>query len=75
MAERDNRFDEIAHQLEENILAVKGTLELIDVSVADDELSGLVLKAVERMDAIQRLSADILAVLKNCMDKLGEAGK
>lgn len=75
MSERDNRFDEIAHQLEENILAVKGTLELIDVSVADDELSGLVLKAVERMDAIQRLSADILAVLKNCMDRLGEAGK
>lgn len=75
MSERDNRFDEIARQLEENILAVKGTLELIDVSVADDELSGLVLKAVERMDAIQRLSADILAVLKTCLDKLGEAGK
>ena len=28
MSERDNRFDEIAHQFEENILAVKGTPQL-----------------------------------------------
>ena len=75
MSERDNRFDEIAHQFEENILAVKGTLELIDASVTDDELRELLLKAIERMDAIQRLSADTLVALRNCLEKMGGGEK
>lgn len=75
MIDRNKSLDEISHQLDENILAVKGTLELIDASVEDDELRELLLKSVERMDAIQRISADILVALKNCLDKMGEAGK
>ncbi len=75
MAERSNKLDEILHQLDENILAVKGTLELIDASVADDELRRLLLKSIERMDAIQKLSADTLVALKNCLDKMEEAGR
>jgi two-component sensor histidine kinase len=75
MVDRNKSLDEISHQLDENILAVKGTLELIDASVEDDELRELLLKSVERMDSIQRLSADILAALRNCLDKMGEAGK
>jgi len=75
MVDRNKSLDEVAHQLDENILAVKGTLELIDASVEDDELRELLLKSVERMDAIQRLSADILVALRNCLGKMGEAGK
>jgi DNA-binding FrmR family transcriptional regulator len=75
MAERDNKLDEISNQLNENILAVKGTLELLDTSVTEDELHELLLKAVERMDAIQRLSQEMLGALKNCFDRMDELKK
>lgn len=75
MAEKNNKLDEISDQLNENILAVKGTLELVDTSVTEDELHELLLKAIERMDIIQRLSDDTLAVLKKCLDKIGELNK
>jgi len=75
MAERNNKLEEISNQLDENILAVKGTLELVDTSVVEDELHELLLKAIERMDIIQRLSEDMLIVLKNCFDKIGEMKK
>ncbi len=75
MAERNDKFDEIAGRLDENILAVKGTLELMDASVAEDELRKLLLKAIERMDIIQSLSYDMLAALKNCFDKEGDTDK
>jgi len=75
MAERNNKLDEISNQLDENILAVKGTLELVDTSVTEDELRELLHKAIERMDVIQRLSDDMLVALKNCFDKIGEIKK
>ena len=52
MTESNKKLDEVADQLNENILAVKGTLELIDTSV-EDELHPLLIKAVARMDIIQ----------------------
>ena len=75
MAEKNNRLDEISDQLNENVLAVKGTLELLDTSVTEDELHELLMKAVERMDTIQKLSHDMLGALKNCVDKMGELKK
>jgi hypothetical protein len=72
MAESDKKFDEIANQLNENILAVKGTLELIDTSVEEDDLHQLLLKAINRMDIIQGISDEMLAVLKSCFDKMGD---
>ncbi len=75
MAERNKKLDEIANQFDENILAVKGTLELIDTSVTEDELHELLLKAIDRMDIIQRLSNDMLVALKNCFDKISETKK
>lgn len=71
MAEGNKKLDEVADQLNENILAVKGTLELIDTSV-EDELHPLLIKAVARMDIIQKISDEILAALKSCFDKMGE---
>ena len=72
MSERNRKLDEIAHQLDENILAVKGTLELLDTSVTEDELHQLLLKAIGRMDMIQGLSNEMLVALKRCFDKIGE---
>ena len=75
MAERNHKLEEISDQFNENILAVKGTLELLDTSVTEDELHELLMKAVERMDTIQKLSHDMLGALKNCVDKMGELKK
>jgi hypothetical protein len=72
MAEKNDKLDEIADQLDENILAVKGTLELIDASVTEDDLHQLLLKAIDRMDIIQRLSDEMLVALRKCFDKIGE---
>jgi len=75
MTERNYKIDEIAHQFSENILAVKGTLELMDASVTEDDLRDLLLKAMQRMDIIEKLSNDTLAVLQNCLDKMGSMNK
>jgi prefoldin subunit 5 len=72
MQERNEKLNEVANQLDENILAVKGTLELIDTSVTEDELHQLLLKAIDRMDIIQRLSNEMLVALRKCFDKIGE---
>ncbi|MGE5300604.1 MAG: hypothetical protein ACM3MB_06525 [Acidobacteriota bacterium] len=72
MAESNKKLDEVADQLNENILAVKGTLELIDTSVEEDDLHQLLIKAINRMDVVQRLSNEMLAALKSCFDKMGE---
>jgi signal transduction histidine kinase len=60
MTERNNKLDEISHEFSENILAVKGTLELMDTSVTEDDMHDLLLKAMQRMDNIQKLSNDML---------------
>lgn len=75
MTERDNKFDEISNRLSENILAVKGTLELVDSSVTENDLHDLLLKAMHRMDSIQRLSDDVLDALQNCLYKIGSGDK
>lgn len=75
MPDRNNELHRISDQLNENILAVKGTLELVDTSVTEDEMHELLLKAIERMDAIQRQSSDMIVVLKNCFDKIDSIKK
>ncbi len=70
-----NRLEEVSAQLNENILAVKGTLELLDASTTEDDLRKLLLKSVERMDLIEKLTGDMLVTLKNCIDKISELKK
>ncbi len=70
-----NKLDEISDQLNENILAVKGTLELLDASITEDDLHKLLLKSVERMDMIQKLTSDMVVTLKNCVEKINEMKK
>ena len=64
MAEQDNKLKEISRELNEHEIAVKGTLELIEASVSEDELQNLTSKAIGRMDAIQSLSQELIVALK-----------
>ena len=73
MSEINNRLKEISDKMSEHIIAVKGTLELLDASVSEDDLHSLILKAVERMKNMQRLSDELLAVLKQVLEKMSEA--
>ena len=73
MSEINNRMKELSAKMSEHIIAVKGTLELLDASVSDDDLHSLILKAVERMENMQRLSDELLAVLKQVFEKMSEA--
>jgi len=70
MTERDKKLEELSEQLDENILAVKGTLELIDASITEDDLHELLLKALARMDIIQKVSVDMVVALKNCFERM-----
>ena len=72
MAESDDRLKKLSDELNEHIIAVKGTLELVVESVSKGELNDLLLKATGRMDAIQRLSNEILEVLKQVIKKMEE---
>jgi hypothetical protein len=75
MAERNDKLDQLSEQLNENILAVKGTLELLDASITEDDLRKLLLKSVERMDLIQELSNEMFITLNNCVEKINELKK
>jgi hypothetical protein len=72
MTKGTNRIKEISDELNEHIIAVKGTLELVETSVSDSDLQNLLVKAVERVDTIQRLSHEMFTVLKQILDKMDE---
>jgi hypothetical protein len=72
MAERDDKLKGISNELNEHMMAIKGTLELLEASTSEEELRGLILKAIERMDTIQKLSNDMVVALKSCFDKIDE---
>jgi len=57
----------------EHITTVKGTLELLDASVSEDDLHSLILKSIERMEKMQRLSDELFAVFTQVLEKLNEA--
>ena len=75
MAEQDDKLKEMSRELNEHIITVKGTLELMEASVSEAELEGLLIKAIGRMDAIQRLSQELVLALRNCFEKMNEAQK
>jgi uncharacterized coiled-coil DUF342 family protein len=70
MSEIDDKLKEIADKINEHIIAVKGTLELVDTS--EDDLHNLLLKAIERMDGIQQLSNEMFATIKQLFEKIDE---
>ena len=73
MSEINNRLKEISDKMGEHITTVKGTLELLDASVSEDDLHSLILKSIERMEKMQRLSDELFAVFTQVLEKLNEA--
>ena len=72
MLEINNRLKEISDIMNEHIITVKGTLELLDASVSEDDLRNLILKAIERMENMHRLSDELFAVLQQVFEKMSE---
>lgn len=72
MVKSNDRLKEISDELNENIMAVRGTLELVESAVSQGELNDLLLKGIERIDVIQKLSNEMLVTLKQIFDKMNE---
>lgn len=72
MSAINDKVKEISDKIEEHIVAVKGTLELADVSLPDDELHGFMLKAMERMDDVQKLYNELAAIVNLLIEKVDE---
>ena len=74
MSAINDKVKEISDKIEEHIVAVKGTLELADASISesDNELDGFVLKAMERMDDVQKLSNELVAIVNLLIEKMDE---
>ena len=72
MVKSNDRLKEISDELNENIMAVRGTLELVESAVSQGQLNDLLLKAIERIDVIQKLSNEMLVTLKQIFDKMNE---
>ena len=73
MSEINNRLKEISEKMSEHIITVKGTLELLDASVSEDDLHSLILKAIGRMENMQQMSDELFAVLKQVFEKMSGA--
>ena len=72
MGRNDEKLQKLSDEMNEHIVAVKGTMELVDASISDDDLHNLLIKAIERIDIIQRLSGESFAALKHCLDRMPE---
>lgn len=70
MSEIDSKLKEISDRINEHIIAVKGTLEVVDTS--EDDLHNLLLKAIERMDSIQQLSNEMFAIIKQLFERIDQ---
>lgn len=72
MSEINNKLKEMSDKMSEHIITVKGTLELLDASVSEDDLRNLILKAIERMENMQRLSDELFEILQKVFEKMSE---
>lgn len=61
--DRNEKLQKISDELNEHIIAVKGSLELIDASIEVAELNDLIVKSIARMDVIQKLTSEMISVL------------
>jgi hypothetical protein len=75
MREINEKLTALSESISEHILAVKGTLELVDASVEEDDLHGLILKAVDRMDTLQLLSKEMVSLVAKMLEKISETKK
>ncbi len=73
MSEINNKLKEISDKMSEHIITVKGTLELLDASVSEDDLHSLIFKAIGRMENMQQISDELFVVLKQVFEKMSGA--
>ena len=72
MSSINDKVKEISDQIEKHIVAVKGTLELADASMPNDELHDIMMKDMERMDDLQKLSNELAAIVNLLIEKMAE---
>ncbi|MEW6053220.1 MAG: hypothetical protein AB1552_05430 [Nitrospirota bacterium] len=72
MSEGNKKLQTISDELKEHLIAVKGALELLDASQSDTEMSDLILKSMHRMDALQKLTDEMVQALRHCFAKIEE---
>lgn len=72
MSKINDKIKEISGMIDEHIVAVKGTLELADASLSEDDLHTFLLKAIERMDDVQKLSNEMVAIVNLVFEKMAE---
>lgn len=70
MSEMNEKLKAISDKMNEHLVAVRGTLEVLDASVSEEDLRSLILKAIERMERMQELSDEIFVVLKQVLEKM-----
>jgi hypothetical protein len=75
MSEIDDKLTGISDKINEHIMTVKGTLELVDASVSEEDLHNLLLKAIERMESMQKLSDELFEALRQIITKVSETKK
>jgi hypothetical protein len=75
MSEIDDKLMGISDKINEHIMTVKGTLELVDASVSEEDLHNVLLKAIERMDSMQKLSDELFEALRQIIAKVSETKK
>ena len=72
MTEINEKLGAIVENIGEHIVAVKGTLELVDASVDEEELHSLIMKAMKRMDILQALSNEMVSHMAQILEKIRE---
>jgi hypothetical protein len=75
MSEIDDKLMGISDKINEHIMTVKVTLELVDASVSEEDLHNVLLKAIERMDSMQKLSDELFEALRQIIAKVSETKK
>ena len=72
MTTNDDKLLKISEDMNEHILAVKGTLELLDASVSEEDMRDLITNAIDRIDKVQGLSNDMFAAFKHCLERMSK---
>jgi hypothetical protein len=62
MSEIDDKLAEISDKINEHIMTVKGTLEIVDASVSEEDL--------HNMDNMQKLSDELFEALRQVIAKV-----
>jgi hypothetical protein len=75
MSEINDKLAGISDKINEHIMTVKGTLELVDASVSEEDLHNLLLKAIERMESMQKLSDELFEAFRQIITKVSETKK